>query len=40
MKAEEDLKKLEEAVKGALSGLAKTSCNRSLAYTKLTLAEK
>ena len=40
MKAEEDMKKLDEAFKGSLSGLYKTASNRSMAYTKLTLAEK
>ena len=40
MKAEEDMKKLDEALKGSLSGLYKTASNRSMAYTKLTLAEK
>ena len=35
---EEDMKKLDEALKDSLSGIAKTSDNRSLAYTKLVLA--
>lgn len=37
---EEDMKKLEEALKDSLSGIAKTFDNKSLAYTKLTLAQK
>lgn len=40
IKAEEDLRKLEEALKGSLSGLSKTSNNKSMAYTRLSLAEK
>lgn len=40
IKAEEDLKKLEEALKGALGGLGKTANNKSVAYNRLTIAEK
>jgi Leucine-rich repeat (LRR) protein len=31
---------LEEALKGGLSGLGKTANNRSVAYTRLSIAEK
>jgi hypothetical protein len=31
---------MEEALKGALTGLGKIANNRSMAYTKLNLAEK
>jgi Leucine-rich repeat (LRR) protein len=31
---------LEEALKGGLSGLGKTASNRTVAYTRLSLAEK
>ena len=31
---------MEEALKGALTGLGKTANNRSMAYTRLNLAEK
>jgi hypothetical protein len=37
---EEDIKKLDEALKGALSGLGKTHDNKSMTYLKLTLTEK
>lgn len=40
IKAEKDLKKLQEALKTSLSGLAKTANNRSMAYNRLSLAEK
>lgn len=40
IKAEEDLKKLEEALKGGLSSLGKTANNRSVAYGRLSIAEK
>lgn len=31
---------MEEALKGGLSGLGKTANNRSVAYTRLSIAEK
>lgn len=34
------MKKLEEAMKGSLSGLTKTADNATLTYSRLTLAEK
>jgi hypothetical protein len=34
------LKKLEEALKGGLSSLGKTANNKTLAYNRLSLAEK
>jgi hypothetical protein len=35
---EEDTRKLDEAVKGALSGLSKTHDNKTMAYLKFNLA--
>ena len=35
---EEDMKKLDEALKGSLDGIGKTFDNRTLANTKLLLA--
>ena len=34
------MKKLDEALKGSVSGLSKTSDNKTVTFVKLTLAEK
>ncbi|CAN5950649.1 unnamed protein product [Sphagnum jensenii] len=40
LKREEEIKKLKEALKGGLTGLARTADCVSLCYNKLSIAEK